>query len=147
MKKSHEKGFAERRQTAMDAKKALLEKFKAGTDPNDPEVAARREERRRIIEAREKREAEKEAERKAKLEEEARIRAEKKAAEEAARLAREEAERKAAEEAERLAREKAEEQRLAQEAKRKNSQADVIARMLAEDAERMAGWKVKVRNR
>ena len=80
-----EKTFSDRLQEAADAKKAALERFKARPDPNDPEVVKRREERLRIAQAREEREAV----RKAQKEEEARVRAEQEAVERAEREARE----------------------------------------------------------
>jgi hypothetical protein len=114
-----EKSFAERRDAANDAKKALLDKFKSRPPSDSPESLARQAERKAILEAREKREAER-----AKLREE--------------RLAREAAERaereRLAEEARRLAEEEskaAETIRLAEENER-------IARVLAEEVERKA---------
>jgi hypothetical protein len=47
--------FSERQSASANAKKALLEKFKAKPPPDDPSVLARAEERRRIAEAREQR--------------------------------------------------------------------------------------------
>ena len=47
-----EKGFADRRQAANEAKKALLEKFKSKPSLDDPEVAARMAERKAKAEAR-----------------------------------------------------------------------------------------------
>jgi len=89
-----EKNFAERRDASVDAKRALLEKFKAKPTADDPAVVARQVERQAILEAREKREAEKarlkqerlvreaaEAEARRKAEEEARLQAEAEAAE------------------------------------------------------------------
>ena len=91
--------FNERQSAAVNAKKALLEKFKAKAGPGDPEFDARQAERRAMAEARdarrkaarEKAAREAEAARIAKLkaEEEARIAAEI----EAARLKAEEEER------------------------------------------------------
>jgi hypothetical protein len=85
----HNDSFSERREAAQKARQALLSKFQSRPGPDDPEVVARREERRRIVEAREVREAER-----------ARLRAE-----EEARLAAEQARLKAEEEA-RLAEQK-----------------------------------------
>lgn len=91
----------DRQSASRDAKKALLEKFKAKTGTNDPEAQARLEERRLIAERRAAKEAEKEAQRKAELERIAAEKAAKKAAEQAAREAEEAA--RAAEEAARAA--------------------------------------------
>ncbi|MCH0612421.1 DUF6481 family protein, partial [Escherichia coli] len=55
-----EKDIFERRSAANEAKKALLDRFKARPAEDDPQVLARRAERQAIIEAREKRAAEKE---------------------------------------------------------------------------------------
>jgi hypothetical protein len=65
--------FNDRTKNSDEAKKALLERFKARPAADDPEVLARQEERRRIIEAREIREAER---RRLKEEEKARQEAE-----------------------------------------------------------------------
>ena len=54
-----EKDIFERRNAANEAKKALLESFKAKPAADDPAVLARQAERKAILEAREKREAEK----------------------------------------------------------------------------------------
>ena len=86
-----EKDIFERRNAANDAKKALLERFKARPADDDPAVLARKAERQAIIEAREKRAIEKEKQRQEKLAREAAERAAREAAEEAARLAAEEA--------------------------------------------------------
>ena len=86
-----EKDIFERRNAANEAKKALLERFKAKPAADDPAVLARQAERKAILEAREKRAAEKERLRQEKLAREAAERAEREAAEEAARLAAEEA--------------------------------------------------------
>ena len=67
-----DKSFAERRTAAIEAKKALLEKFKAKPAPDDPAVLAKQAERKAILEAREKRAAEKEKLRQEKLAREAR---------------------------------------------------------------------------
>ncbi|WP_159348029.1 DUF6481 family protein [Roseomonas harenae] len=90
--------FNDRSKNSNEAKKALLERFKARPAPDDPTVLARQEERRRIIEAREIREAER---RRLKEEEKARQEAERLRliAEEEARQA--ELAREAAEAAER----------------------------------------------
>ncbi|MBN9072043.1 MAG: hypothetical protein J0H34_10670, partial [Rhizobiales bacterium] len=54
-----EKDFAERRNAANDARRALLEKFKSRPPADDPAVAARQAERKAIREARAIREGEK----------------------------------------------------------------------------------------
>ena len=74
-----DKSFAERRTAAIEAKKALLEKFKAKPAPDDPAVLAKQAERKAILEAREKRAAEKEKLRQEKLAREAEERAEREA--------------------------------------------------------------------
>ena len=80
--------FSDRRDAAAKAKQALLEKFRARAPEDDPELQARKEARRAVVEAREQRQAER---KRAKEEEAARLAAEKAAAEaEAARLAAEE---------------------------------------------------------
>ena len=107
-----ERNFADRRQAADEAKKALLAKFKARPSADDPAVQARAAERKAAAEAREKREAERREEKRLKAEQEARERAEREAAAETA--ARAEAE----------AREQAEQ--------------DMVARLLADEAERKA---------
>lgn len=99
--------FAERRDSANAAKKALLERFKAKPSADDPEVLARQAERRAILEAREKREAEKARQKQERLAREAEERARRAAEEEAARIraeaeAAEQARIAAAEEEERL---------------------------------------------
>lgn len=85
--------FADRQKAAQDARRALLEKFRAQPGADDPEVVKRREEREAIAARREEARLEREA---AKAEEK-RL-AEEAAAAEAARVARE-----AEEAAERLA--------------------------------------------
>jgi hypothetical protein len=87
-----EKDFVERRNAANEARKALLERFKARPSADDPAVIMRMEERRRIIEARALREAEKERQRQERL---ARERAEAEARRIAEEAARKEAEEKA----------------------------------------------------
>lgn len=107
-----EKDFAERRTAANDARKALLEKYKAKPAADDPAVLARQAERKAILQAREIREAEKarlkqerlvreaaEAEARLLAEEEARVKAEAEAAELARVRAAEEAEKLAVAEA------------------------------------------------
>jgi hypothetical protein len=69
----HSDSFNDRREAAQKARQTLLEKFQARPAPDDPAVLARAEERRRILEARQTREAERA---KLKAEEEARIAAE-----------------------------------------------------------------------
>jgi hypothetical protein len=63
--------FQDRQQTAADARRALLEKFKARPSADDPAVVAREAARREIIQAREARTAEREAQRKREAEEQA----------------------------------------------------------------------------
>jgi Family of unknown function (DUF6481) len=84
----------ERRELAMEAKKAMLEKFRQKANPNDPELQAKLAERKVLAEARDLRHKEREA---IKAAEAARIAAEKA---EADRIAREAAEAKQAEELE-----------------------------------------------
>jgi len=103
-----EKDFNERRNAAVEAKQALLARFKARPGADDPAVIARQEERKKILEAREIREKEKERQRQERLAKEAAERAE---AERLAEIARKEAEEKARIEAE--AREQAERERIA----------------------------------
>ena len=85
-----EKSFAERRTAADEAKKALLDKFKSKPSADDPAVQARLAERKAILEAREKRHAEKEKLRQERLAREAAERAEREATEAAARAIAEE---------------------------------------------------------
>jgi hypothetical protein len=104
-----EKEFTERLKTQAEAKKALLEKFKARPGPDDPAVVARKAEREAILKAREERDRQKEKERQERLAREAAERAVREAAEREVRLAEEarlkaEAEAREAEEHERLAR-------------------------------------------
>ena len=103
-----EKDFNERRNAAVEAKKALLDRFKTRPAADDPAVIARQEERRKILEARETREKEKERLRQERLAREAAERAER---ERLAEIARKEAEEKARIEAE--AREAEERERVA----------------------------------
>lgn len=105
-----EKSFAERRQTADEARKALLSRFKARPSDDDPEVQKKKAERLAIAEAREQREAERKRLKLEKAEQEAREKAEREAA----------AELEA--NAEALARESAEK--------------EMIAKLLADEAER-----------
>lgn len=114
-----EKDFSERRNAANEARKALLERFKAKPAADDPAVLARQAERKAILEARAIREAEKQKQKQERLAREAAEKAAREAAEEAARL---EAEAKAAAEAK---------IREAEENER-------IARVLADEAERKA---------
>lgn len=114
-----EKDFNERRNAAVEAKKALLDRFKTRPAADDPAVIARQEERRKILEAREIREKEKERLRQERLAREAVERAER---ERLAEIARKEAEEKARIEAE--AREAEERER--------------VTRQLAEEAEAKA---------
>lgn len=104
-----EKDFNERREAALEAKKALLQRFKAKPAADDPAVIARQQERSAILEARAIREKEKEKARQEKMAREAIERAERERVAEEARLAAEaiaraEAEAREAEERERIAR-------------------------------------------
>jgi len=92
-----EKDFNERRNAAVEAKQALLARFKSRPGPDDPTVIARQEERKKILEARAERDKEKEKLRQERLAREAAERAE---AERIAEIARKEAEEKARLEAE-----------------------------------------------
>jgi len=114
-----EKDFTERRNAAVEAKKALLERFKSRPSEDDPEVIARKQEREAILAARAIREKEKEKLRQEKLAREAAERAER---ERLAEIARKEAEEQARIEAE------------AREAEEK----DRLSRYLAEEAEKKA---------
>ncbi|MBL8582322.1 MAG: hypothetical protein JNL61_08865 [Rhizobiaceae bacterium] len=114
-----EKTFAERRDSANDAKKALLEKFKTRPAADSPEVLARQAERKVVLEARAQREAER-----------ARLREE--------RLAREAAERAERERIAEEARRIAEEEAKAAETLRMAEENERIARVLADEAERKA---------
>ncbi|CAM5443327.1 DUF6481 family protein [Mesorhizobium sp. UC22_110] len=114
-----EKDIFERRNAANEAKKALLERFKAKPAADDPAVLARQAERKAILEARAIREAEKARLKQERLAREAAEKAEREAAAEAARL---EAEAKAREEA----------------ALREAEENDRISRLLADEAERKA---------
>ena len=116
-----EKDIFERRNAANEAKKALLERFKAKPAADDPVVLARQAERKAILEARAIRDAEKARLKQEKLAREAAEKAEREAIAEAARLAAEaaaaeEARRREADEAERIALELADE--AARKAKR-----------------------------
>ena len=86
-----EKDIFERRNAANEAKKALLERFKAKPAADDPAVLAKQAERKAILAAREIREAEKARLKQEKLAREAAEKAEREAAAEAARIAAEEA--------------------------------------------------------
>lgn len=90
------KDFNDRREDAANARKAMLERFKARPAVDDPDMVAKAAERAAIAEAREKRQAEREAARKA---EEERLAAAKLAAEiaEMERLERERVRREEAE--------------------------------------------------
>lgn len=58
MNKNFGSGFADRRDRAAEAKKALLERFSTRADPNDPAIQARAAQRQAAQEARDKRAAE-----------------------------------------------------------------------------------------
>ncbi|TPN84107.1 hypothetical protein FJ987_03135 [Mesorhizobium sp. CU2] len=114
-----EKDIFERRNAANEAKKALLERFKAKPAADDPAVLARQAERKAILAAREIREAEKARLKQEKLAREAAEKAEREAAAEAARIAAEEA--------------------AAAEAKiREAEETERISRLLSDEAERKA---------
>lgn len=85
-----EPGFADRQKAAQQAKKDLLNKFRAQPGPDDPEVAKRRAEREAVAAARTKQKMEREA-----AEAERKRREEEAAAAEAARIAREKEEEEA----------------------------------------------------
>ena len=114
-----EKDIFERRNAANEAKKALLERFKAKPAADDPAVLAKQAERKAILEARAIREAEK-----------ARLKQEK-----LAREAAEKAEREAAAEAARIA---AEEVAQAEAKIREAEENERISRLLSDEAERKA---------
>lgn len=114
-----EKDFHERRNAANEAKRALLDRFKARPTEDDPEVLARKAERQAILEARAIREAEK-----------ARLKQEK--------MAREAAEKAAREAAEAEARRIAEEAAAAEAKAREAEETARIALVLADEAERKA---------
>lgn len=99
MKNPNDRHFTDRQANSVNAKKALLERFKKRPGPDDPVMVQRRTEREAIAAARAERDAKKEAERL-----------------EAERLAA--LERAAQEEAERLAEIEREVQRKAEQAKR-----------------------------
>ncbi|WP_439496158.1 DUF6481 family protein [Bosea sp. (in: a-proteobacteria)] len=84
MKNPNDRSFTDRQTNSANAKKALLERFKARPGPDDPIMQQRRAERQAVAEARAARDAEKAA---------ARVEAERLAAIE--RAAQEEAERQA----------------------------------------------------
>jgi len=108
-----EKGFADRRQAAVEARKALLERAKANLpDPNDPAFQARQAERKAAAEAKAAQKAEREREK------------------------REKAERKAREEAERIA--AAEAAAQAEAEAKDQSEKDMISRLLADEEDRKA---------
>jgi hypothetical protein len=114
-----EKDIFERRNAANEAKKALLERFKARPAEDDPQVLARKAERQKILEARKIRDAEK-----------ARLKQEK--------LAREAAEKAAREAAEEAARVEAEAKAAAEAKIREAEENERIARVLSDEAERKA---------
>lgn len=127
--------FADRRSTAASAKQALLEKFKKRPAEDDPAEIERRAERARIAEARAARLAEKEAIKKAEADRRAAVRAQ----EEAERLAAE-----AAIEAERLAAEQA----LADEKNARDAaKAEMIKRVVRDEAALKAARDARYANR
>lgn len=114
-----EKDFTERRNAAVEAKKALLERFKSRPSEDDPAVIARKQEREAILAAREIREKEKEKARQEKL-------------------AREAAERAERERLAEIARKEAEEQARLEAAAREAEERERLARQLADEAEQKA---------
>ncbi len=101
----------DRQRTALDAKKALLEKFKSQPGPGHPEYEARKKEREAVLAARAEREAAKVAEALEK--------------ERLAEIARQEAARRLQEELDRKDRERAErEDREAEEEAQKKAERD-----------------------
>jgi len=114
-----EKDIFERRNAANEARKALLSRFNTRPAEDDPAVLARKAERQAILEARDKRNVEKEKLKQERLVREAAERAAREAAEEAARLA-------------------AEEAAQAEAKAREAEENDRIARFLADEAERKA---------
>lgn len=114
-----EKDVFERRNAANEAKKALLERFKAKPAADDPAVLARQAERKAVLDARTIREAEKARLKQEKLAREAKERAEREAVAEAARIAAEEA--------------------AMADARNKEAEENLrISRLLADEAERKA---------
>ncbi len=85
MKQSKGSDLVDRRKAAAEAKLQMLKKFKAAPKPDDPEVVAKREERKAIAEAREARRVERERVKRETVEREAAEKAAKIAAEEEAR--------------------------------------------------------------
>lgn len=114
-----EKDIFERRSAADEAKRALLERYKQRPSEDDPRVMARKAERQRILEEREKRFIEKEH-----------LRKEREAIEAAERAKRE---------AEEVEHRRLEAERLAAEAKiREQQELERIALELTEEVERKA---------
>ena len=126
-----DQSFAERRDAANSAKKALLERFKSKPAPDDPAVAAKQAERKAILEARAVREAEK-----ARLKQERLARE----AEERARLAEEAEAARIKAEAEEVEREK---QRVKEEEERLTAQLALEAAAKAKRDARYAARKSK----
>jgi len=108
VKQPKESGFAERRKTADEAKKLLLQKFAAAPKVDDPEVIAKRAEREAAAIARTERQAERDRE--------------KAEAREAAKIAKAEAEATAAADA--IAREAAAEQQKELSAEERKAERD-----------------------
>jgi len=128
-----DRDFADSRTRSADAKKALLEKFRAKATQIDPEAEERRAARKAIVEARDARNAEREAARLAlKVKE---------AAEKAEREAREAAETAAREEAARAEAAAAEAKKRAQIAAREAASPKHAIRDFVEFAERRAGGR------
>lgn len=87
MKQMKGSGLEDRRKAAADAKLQMLKKFRAAPKPGDPEMVAKRAERKAMADAREARRAERARLKKEEAERRATEEAERKAAEEEARLA------------------------------------------------------------
>jgi len=125
-----DRNFIESRATSAEAKKALLEKFRAKMTQEDPQAEERRAARKAVVEAREARVAEREAAKRARLEQEA--------AEKAARLAKEAAEKAAREEAAHKAAAELEAKKRAEQAARDAARPRHVIRDFVEFAERRA---------
>lgn len=130
MAKFKHDNFSERATTAADAKKALLDKFRSRPSDDDPEIAAQREARRQIVEARDARQAAKDAEKRERERIETEARAEAERLETEARAAAE-----AAAEAERLELERT---REAEKAADEAARLERAARILTDEADRKA---------
>lgn len=87
MKQKKGSDLQDRRKAAADAKLEMLKKFKAAPKPDDPEMVAKRAERKALAEAREARRTERARTKREDAERRAAEEAARKAAEEEARLA------------------------------------------------------------